>query len=59
MKTSFTTNVGAEHTKKAFPGFFPILTWLANYQVKEDTMADILAGTTVAIFHVPQGKGFS
>ena len=42
--------------QRSFLGFFPILTWLASYNVREDLLADVLAGITLAVFHVPQGE---
>lgn len=35
---------------------FPICTWLSQYNVKNDLIADIISGCTVAIMHIPQGK---
>lgn len=33
----------------------PILTWLPNYDIKQNLLIDIVVGITVAIFQVPQG----
>lgn len=38
---------------------FPILQWLPKYSLKRDLMADIVAGCTVAIMHIPQGMGYA
>ena len=34
----------------------PILQWLPKYSVKEDLLADITGGVTVAVMHVPLGN---
>ena len=34
----------------------PILQWLPKYNVKEDLLADISGGVTVAVMHVPLGN---
>lgn len=34
----------------------PILDWLPKYKWSEDLAADLMAGFTVAVMHVPQGK---
>lgn len=39
-----------------FRSIFPICTWLSQYSVKNDLVADIISGCTVAIMHIPQGK---
>lgn len=47
---------------KAIAGIFtsllPILQWLPRYNWKEDFICDLIAGVTVGIMVVPQGKGF-
>lgn len=37
-------------------GFFPILQWLPEYRWKEDFLDDFVAGFTVAVMNIPQGK---
>lgn len=39
-----------------FRSMFPICTWLSQYNVKNDLVADVISGCTVAIMHIPQGK---
>ncbi len=34
----------------------PIVDWLGNYKVKKDLSADVIAGFTIAIMHIPQGN---
>lgn len=36
--------------------FFPVLSWLPSYPWKQDLIPDILAGLTVGIMSIPQGK---
>uniref|UniRef100_A0A0K0FZM7 Sulfate_transp domain-containing protein n=1 Tax=Strongyloides venezuelensis TaxID=75913 RepID=A0A0K0FZM7_STRVS len=43
---------------KTIKSFIPILEWLPNYNVKQNLHGDIIAGLTVGIMHVPQGKFF-
>jgi MFS superfamily sulfate permease-like transporter len=38
--------------------FFPITDWLRRYNCKQNLIADILVGITVAIFQVPQSMGY-
>lgn len=35
---------------------FPIVQSLRNYNMKTDFIKDLLAGITIAVFHIPQGK---
>lgn len=37
-------------------GFFPIMKWLPNYSLRNDTLPDLIGGLTVGIMHIPQGK---
>jgi len=34
---------------------FPVLQWLPKYSIKEDLLADFIAGLTIAIMVIPQG----
>jgi len=36
--------------------YLPITNWLGHYKVKDDLVADIIAGITIAIMNIPQGK---
>ncbi|TKR93688.1 hypothetical protein L596_008098 [Steinernema carpocapsae] len=40
-------------------GFFPIVSWLPQYRVKQNLFYDISSGVTVGIFMIPQGIAFS
>lgn len=42
--------------RKMMQGFFPILRWLPQYDVKKDLVGDIMAGLTVGVMRLPQGK---
>lgn len=35
--------------------WLPILTWLPKYSIKDNVIADIAGGLTVAVLHIPQG----
>ncbi|XP_067880796.1 solute carrier family 26 member 10 isoform X3 [Heterodontus francisci] len=37
----------------------PCLTWLPRYKIKRWLIADIIAGLTVGIIHIPQGMAFA
>lgn len=37
-------------------GLLPIIGWVRHYNLRQDLIADIIAGFTVAIFHVPQSE---
>jgi hypothetical protein len=37
----------------------PMMKWLPNYDVKKDLLADVIAGLTVAVMNIPQGKHLS
>lgn len=34
----------------------PLIDWLSTYNWKNDILGDIVAGITVAVMHIPQGK---
>ena len=34
----------------------PILSWLIGYDFKNWLVGDLIAGITIAIFHIPQGQ---
>jgi MFS superfamily sulfate permease-like transporter len=38
---------------------FPILVWLPAYQWRTDLGADLVAGVTVAVMHIPQSMGYA
>lgn len=39
-----------------FLSIFPIISWLPGYKIKHDLVSDLIAGCTVAIMHIPQGR---
>lgn len=43
---------------KRIPRIFPWTEWLLNYEWKNDLVADLIVGLTVAIFQVPQSMGY-
>lgn len=48
-----------KHLQKKLLGFFPIIGWVRAYNLKQWLITDIIAGISVAIFHVPQSFGYS
>ncbi|KAM4701560.1 solute carrier family 26 member 9 [Discoglossus pictus] len=40
-------------------GFFPILTWLPKYNIKEYALPDVLGGISAGTIQVPQGMAFA
>lgn len=44
--------------KKCILSSIPAIKWLGRYRWKTDIVADLIAGFTVAIMHIPQGKYF-
>lgn len=42
--------------RKCLTRTIPALGWLPKYKWKQDLLADIVAGITVAVMHIPQGK---
>lgn len=41
--------------KKAIYNRIPAIKWIKKYKIKEFFLADLLAGITVGIMHIPQG----
>lgn len=40
-------------------GLIPIVDWLPKYSIKNDLIADLIAGFTISILHIPQGIAYS
>ncbi|KAM7300231.1 solute carrier family 26 member 6 [Ixodes scapularis] len=45
--------------KSKLLGWFPIVTWVREYDLRHDLLPDLLTGVTLAVFHVPQSFGYS
>lgn len=42
--------------KSRLLGWFPIVTWVREYDLRHDLLPDLLTGVTLAVFHVPQSE---
>lgn len=42
--------------KKLLLGWFPILSWLPCYSIRENTLRDFLAGLTIGVIQLPLGE---
>ncbi|XP_074594141.1 solute carrier family 26 member 6-like isoform X2 [Brevipalpus obovatus] len=64
MSTTYRAYTQAESSVKncslfhVILNFFPILSWLREYDFKNDLIADLMAGLTVSALHVPQGMAY-
>ena len=61
LKDLFTKHIkpGRNCMKKTLFNRIPALRWIKNYRVKEYLLADLLAGLTVGIMHIPQGMAYA
>lgn len=50
--------LGPEQFFRFLVSFVPIIEWLPQYSWKRNLLGDFMAGITVGIMHVPQGKQF-
>lgn len=51
--------VRSVNPKKCLKSTIPATGWLAKYQWKRDFLSDVIAGFTVAIMHIPQGRYYN
>jgi len=56
--TSQCEKLNTKAAKSCFIGTLPIVSWLHSYQ-KDDFVADLISGCTVAVMHIPQGMGYA
>jgi hypothetical protein len=50
---------GKHCVRKNIENRIPCIKWLRTYRIKEYFIADLLAGITVGIMHIPQGMAYS
>ncbi|XP_076362432.1 prestin-like isoform X3 [Tachypleus tridentatus] len=53
-----TPKCSTQIVKKGFKLSFPVIDWLGHYNFREDFLADLIAGITVAVFQIPQGMAY-
>ncbi|KAH9369359.1 hypothetical protein HPB48_022450 [Haemaphysalis longicornis] len=54
MTSTVRKRLHIKQVQKKLLGLFPIIGWVRHYNLKEWLVSDIIAGISVAIFHVPQ-----
>lgn len=59
MASTVRKRLHIKQVQKKLLGLFPIIGWVRHYNLKEWLVSDIIAGISVAIFHVPQSFGYS
>ncbi|PIK45193.1 putative solute carrier family 26 member 10 [Apostichopus japonicus] len=45
--------------KEQLKTWFPISTWLVNYDIKGKLLGDVIAGLTIGVVNIPQGMAFA
>lgn len=59
MTSTLRKKLHIKQVQRRLLGLFPIIHWVRHYKLKEWLLSDIIAGISVAIFHVPQSFGYS
>ncbi|XP_032077595.1 prestin [Thamnophis elegans] len=49
----------SKKAKSVLHSFFPILTWLPQYPVKEYLMGDVISGISTGVMQLPQGLAYA
>lgn len=50
---------GKDCLRKTLLNRIPIISWLKDYNLQDSLTADLFAGLTVGIMHIPQGMGYA
>ncbi|XP_071961597.1 prestin-like [Antedon mediterranea] len=48
-----------ESIKNNIISFFPIITWLWNYDLRNNLLGDVISGCTVGVLRIPQGLAYA
>ena len=56
VSKTITNTIKRIEPKSCIKRTIPIIHWLSQYRWKDDIFGDLIAGFTVAVMHIPQGK---
>uniref|UniRef100_A0A8C6XUZ3 Solute carrier family 26 member 5 n=1 Tax=Naja naja TaxID=35670 RepID=A0A8C6XUZ3_NAJNA len=59
QKIAHALRCSSKKAQSALYGFFPILTWLPQYPVKEYLMGDLISGISTGVMQLPQGLAYA
>ncbi|XP_015666174.1 prestin [Protobothrops mucrosquamatus] len=59
QKIAHTLRCSSKKAKSVLYSFFPILTWLPHYPVKEYLMGDVVSGISTGVMQLPQGLAYA
>ncbi|XP_026532999.1 prestin [Notechis scutatus] len=59
QKIAHALRCSSKKAKSVLYSFFPILTWLPQYPVKEYLMGDLISGISTGVMQLPQGLAYA
>ncbi|XP_063164115.1 prestin [Candoia aspera] len=59
QKIAHSLRCSSKKAKSVLYSFFPILTWLPHYPVKEYLMKDVISGISTGVMQLPQGLAYA